>query len=73
MKCILLVEDIADKSKKIVINNLKMLEEVKYSEDEIDLIRKKSVDVDDAEVIRNVINAFIQNPVEFLNIDKAEA
>ena len=66
LKCLLLISEIAKRSLGVIISNLKTLEGEDYTDEEIDLIRKKSVSVDDQLAIRSLIGSYIDNPSAFL-------
>lgn len=66
LKCMLLVEGIAESSIQIIKDNLKILEEEEFSQDEIKLLREKSISVSHQSKLRNNINDYITSSAEFL-------
>lgn len=66
LKCLILVKDIAERSKQVVINNLKTLEGEDYSDNEILLLSSKSASIDDAIAFRENIDKYIINSAAFL-------
>lgn len=66
LKCMLLVEGIAESSLRVIEENLRILEEDGFSQDEVKLLRDRSVSVSDQAKLRKHINNFITSAAAFL-------
>lgn len=66
LKCMLLIEGIAENSIQIIKDNLKILEGDDFSQDEISLLREKSISVSSQSQLRKNINDYINSSAEFL-------
>lgn len=66
LKCMLLIEGIAESSIQIIKDNLKILEGDDFSQEEISLLREKSISVSSQSQLRKNINNYINSSAEFL-------
>lgn len=66
LKCLLLIQGIAERSLDVIKGNLRILEGEDFSQDEFDLLREKSVSVSEQEKLRERINGFISAASAFL-------
>lgn len=66
LKCLLLIKDMADTSRSIIVRNIALLEGENFSQNEIDMLCAKGVEVTRALQLRALIDAFIQSPAAFL-------
>ena len=69
LKCLLLVKNMAEESRKIIIGNVKVLEGDTFSPENIDKLMAKSINVEEADLIRDLIGEFISDPDAFLNMN----
>lgn len=61
LKCLLLVKNIAEKSMKVVIRNISILEDQTMTEKDVELLRSNAVDVDDVFKFREKIEDYLAN------------
>lgn len=66
LKSLLLINDIAETSKELIIRNIKILEDNDYSQDEIDLIKSKSEKLSNELELRDLIDEYIKNSDNFI-------
>ncbi|MBC8238514.1 MAG: hypothetical protein H8E76_09840 [Helicobacteraceae bacterium] len=66
LKSLLLINNIAESSKKLIVRNIKILEENDYSQDEIDLIKSKSEKISNEIELRDLIDDYVKNSHNFI-------
>lgn len=72
LKCLLLVGSIADTSLEVIKRNIKTIEGSNYSDEDIDLLRERARSVNDLLNIRDAIDSYIEDDLEFLTSPASE-
>lgn len=66
LKCLLLIDRIADRSRDLIERNIKILEGDDFSHDELNLIKAKVGKMSDQTALRDLIDEYVSNPPAFL-------
>jgi hypothetical protein len=66
LKCLLLIDQIADRSRELIERNIRVLEGDDFSPDEISLIKAKVGKMSNQPALRDLIDEYVSNPPAFL-------
>ena len=66
MKCLLLIKDMADVSRSVVVRNIHLLEE-SFSKEEAAQLLARAVELSDPLIFRNAVGRLLSSPAAFLS------